>query len=108
MFAQPNVWSVRQPVEGWRAAMGSHFAIWENFALSILLGLARALGLSLDQVEKRFAGGNSTLRLLRYPPRSRDTIVEHAQVLAALNHDPHEPPMAIGCHTDGCCRSLLW
>ncbi len=106
MFAEPNAWPARQPVEGWKSAIQDYFSILENFSLALFTSLADFIAVPADEIDRRFADGNSTLRLLHYPTRPEGiAFVDEPRLV-----DGHaaEPPMAIGEHTDGACLSLLW
>ena len=54
---------------GWRADAGRYFRALERVAQALMHGLARGLGLPERHFDVTFAGGISTLRLIRYPVR---------------------------------------
>ncbi|WP_454887446.1 isopenicillin N synthase family dioxygenase [Sphingomonas oryzagri] len=66
----PNVWPDGLP--GFRATFTALFAEFEGVGAALLSGIARHLGLAPDWFRPAIAGGNSTLRLLHYPPVSTD------------------------------------
>jgi isopenicillin N synthase-like dioxygenase len=53
---------------GWRTAMRRSFEGLERVGAALMRSLARGLGLPEAVFDEAFAGGNSTLRLIRYPP----------------------------------------
>jgi isopenicillin N synthase-like dioxygenase len=58
-----------QALPGWRAAAASYFLAMERVAQVLMHALARGLGLPETAFDTTFAGGISTLRLIRYPVR---------------------------------------
>jgi isopenicillin N synthase-like dioxygenase len=69
-----------QDLPGWRAAVAAYYRHMEDIATVLMHALARGLGIAEQTFAAAFAGGNSALRLLRYPHRAnaadapRDTI----------------------------------
>ncbi len=55
---------------GWRAAAAAYFRAMEAIGATLMHAIARGLGLREDIFDAAFAGGISTLRLIRYPPRT--------------------------------------
>ena len=53
---------------GWRAHMRRTFAALEAVGAALMRSLARGLGLAESHFDAAFEGGNSTLRLILYPP----------------------------------------
>ena len=80
---------------GWREAAGAYYLAAEEVAFAVLGALARGLGLDEDDLEQRFRGGISTLRLLRYPlpgapDESRpDLVTTHEGARRYLAAPPH-------------------
>jgi isopenicillin N synthase-like dioxygenase len=60
---------------GWRDAAARYFIAMESVAEVLMHALARGLGLPEAAFDRTFAGGISTLRLIRYPVRSPDSMV---------------------------------
>lgn len=56
---------------GWREAAAAYYRGMEMLGDALLAAIARSLDLKEDSFAACFEGGISTLRLLRYPPRSR-------------------------------------
>ncbi len=55
---------------GWRALIAAYYRAMERVAEALMSSLARGLGLRADYFHEAFRGGLSTLRLIRYPPRT--------------------------------------
>jgi isopenicillin N synthase-like dioxygenase len=55
---------------GWHAAVARYYRGMERLCQALMKSIARALGLDADYFDAAFATGLSTLRLLRYPPRT--------------------------------------
>jgi len=58
-----------EALPGWRAEAASYFVAMETIAQALMHALARGLGLPETFFDETFAGGISTLRLIRYPVR---------------------------------------
>lgn len=59
---------------GWHAAAATYFHAMERVAAALMHALARGLGLPEDIFDDAFAGGISTLRLIRYPSRPPESM----------------------------------
>jgi isopenicillin N synthase-like dioxygenase len=55
---------------GWREAVADYYRAMERIAATLMHSLARSLALRADYFDAAFDQGLSTLRLIRYPPRS--------------------------------------
>jgi isopenicillin N synthase-like dioxygenase len=60
---------------GWRDIVTAYFHAMEHVAGALMHALARSLGLPEDIFDDAFAGGISTLRLIRYPVRPPESMV---------------------------------
>ncbi|HWA48039.1 MAG TPA: 2OG-Fe(II) oxygenase family protein [Dongiaceae bacterium] len=60
---------------GWRMAAGAYFRAMERVGTALMHALARGLELPEDIFDDAFAGGISTLRLIRYPVRPPESMV---------------------------------
>ena len=58
---------------GWRATAAEYYLAMEQIAGKLMHSLARGLGLPDDYFDAAFRLGLSTLRLIRYPPRTAAT-----------------------------------
>jgi isopenicillin N synthase-like dioxygenase len=59
-----------EELPGWREAVADYYRAMERVAATLMHSLARSLGLRADYFDAAFHQGLSTLRLIRYPPRS--------------------------------------
>src|SRR5262245_39129927 len=59
---------------GWHAAAASYFRAMERVAQALMHALARGLNLPEGTFDPTFAGGISTLRLIRYPVRPPESM----------------------------------
>ncbi|MDX1711814.1 MAG: 2OG-Fe(II) oxygenase family protein [Rhodovibrionaceae bacterium] len=107
ILAERNVWPEVEPVEGWRRTMRAYYDHMHAVATAIMLSVGRGVGFEDDDILARFQGGNSTLRLLNYPPPPKDNrVVDELPDVDSEERDG--PPLAAGRHTDGSGVSLLW
>jgi len=67
-LAEPTPMPPERALPGWRALVRRSFTGLESVGRALLRSLARGLGLPEDFHHEAFAGGNSTLRLIVYPP----------------------------------------
>lgn len=63
-------------VPGWRAAAGGYYRAMEKIGAALMASVARSLGLGDTVFDDYFAGGISTLRLIRYPERDADAGID--------------------------------
>jgi isopenicillin N synthase-like dioxygenase len=63
-----------QALPGWRATAAFYFLAMERVAQALMHALARGLGLPESIFDRTFAGGISTLRLIRYPVRPPESM----------------------------------
>jgi isopenicillin N synthase-like dioxygenase len=59
---------------GWRAAASTYYRALERTATVLMRSIARGLGLEEHYFDSAFAGGISTLRLIRYPVRGPESL----------------------------------
>ena len=59
---------------GWRAAAAAYYRALGRTATVMMRSIARGLGLDEHRFDTAFAGGISTLRLIRYPVRSPESL----------------------------------
>ena len=60
---------------GWRQDAATYYRQLERVSAALMRSLARGLGLDEHIFDDAFIGGLSTLRLIHYPPRSKDSFV---------------------------------
>lgn len=59
-----------EQLPGWREAAAAYYRAMERVAATLMHSVARGLALPADYFDDAFRRGLSTLRLIRYPPRS--------------------------------------
>lgn len=104
---ESNAWPEREPATGWRGAMLALHAALQDVGEAVLRAYVRSLGVDDAIAAARFHNGNSTLRLLHYPPRPSDFAV-YGDVDAVIDSDGRRVPLITMEHVDTCCLSLLW
>ena len=67
---------------GWRATAAAYYLAMEDLGHALMRAVARGLGLRETHFDAAFAGGISTLRLIRYPARARETLAGIAGIAA--------------------------
>ncbi|MBS0373088.1 MAG: isopenicillin N synthase family oxygenase [Proteobacteria bacterium] len=107
-LTEPTPLPAEAVLPGWRASVVRQYRAMESLAAALTASFARSLGLPPDWFAPLFAaGGLSTLRFIRYPPRSPaslrgapagDTYIEHA------GRQRHTVGIA---HVDTGCMTLL-
>ncbi len=107
IFAETNLWPQRAPTPGWRRAMLAYFTRMERLGTALIHALGGYLDLPRDEIAARFDEGNSTLRLLNYPPRPAGITPAEPRP-EELCADGEQPELVAGRHTDGSALSLLW
>jgi len=87
---------------GWRDAAAVYFLAMEATGGALMRSVARGLGLPETEFDAAFAGGISTLRLTRYPLRSRPVDPKHS-----VEHQGRQRPLIGGPHVDSGFVTLL-
>lgn len=106
IFAETNIWPEPEPAPGWRTLMVGHHRALDAVARQIMLSVGRAAGFEEEDFKARFAGGNSTLRLLNYPlPPAGAVSVEKVPEMRLTQEGK---VLAAGRHCDASGLSLLW
>ena len=90
-----NVWPTEVP--GFRDTFLSLYSAFETTGLRILEAIARYLNLAPDYFENTVEEGNSVLRLLHYPPISRDA----PNVRAGAHEDINTITLLLGAEEAG-------
>ncbi len=104
MFAETNVWPDPAPRDGWQTAMRTYYALMADLGTRVMFAAGRWAGFADVDLEERFRHGNSTLRLLNYPPKPDGLAVRDETV---ADRDP-TLVLAASRHTDASGLSLLW
>lgn len=92
---------------GWRAAAGNYYRAMERVAAALMRALARGLGLPEMHFDAVFAGGISTLRLIRYPLRPPESMLGIAEHLLWVEHGGSRHYMLGRAHVDSGLVTLL-
>jgi isopenicillin N synthase-like dioxygenase len=103
---EANPWPPEDALPQWRAAAVACYGAMERLGFRLLHAIARFLGLAEDWFDDKFRGGNSTLRLLRYPPRPARSIAGIEDTVFRLHGGARRPVMT-GEHSDSGCLTLL-
>lgn len=107
VFSEENVWPEAEPSPGWQQAMRDYYDHLNRVATAVMLSAGRFAGFSDRELEARFREGNSTLRLLNYPVRPRDSRIVNEMPDERFAEDD-APPLSTGRHTDAAGVSILW
>jgi isopenicillin N synthase-like dioxygenase len=100
-FAEGNSLPSTEPCDGWFAAVDEYYPLMLDMGTKVMLSAARWAGFDDRLVAEGFREGNSTLRLLDYPPKPPQLTIQ--------SEDMHgRPPLAASKHTDVAGVSLLW
>jgi isopenicillin N synthase-like dioxygenase len=85
---------------GWRAGIASYYAAMERVCNALMHSIARSLQLPEDFFDAAFHRGLSTLRLLRYPPRTAQELAGCSEPDVWIDHEGQRRPLAGAPHTD--------
>lgn len=92
---------------GWRDAAGAYYRGMERVARALMHALARGLGLTEDVFDDCFAGGISTLRLIRYPVRPPESMLGIPEDRLWVEHAGRRHYMLGRAHVDSGLVTLL-
>ena len=92
---------------GWRAAAQRYYTAMERVGRALLRSVARSLALEDEYFDGAFHHGLSTLRLLRYPPRSAAELASCADPRLWTEHRGERRYLAGAAHTDSGFLTLL-
>ncbi len=102
-FAEGNSLPTTEPCQGWFAAADAYYDLMLDVGTRVMLSAARWAGFDDALVADGFREGNSTLRLLDYPPKPGGLAIQSESAGV-----PGRPPLAASKHTDVAGVSLLW
>jgi isopenicillin N synthase-like dioxygenase len=85
---------------GWRAAIARYYAAMERVCKALMHSIARSLQLPEDFFDAAFHRGLSTLRLLRYPPRTAQELAACSEPAVWVEHEGRRSHLAGAPHTD--------
>ncbi len=94
-------------LRGWHAAAAAYFRAMEHVGATLMHAIARGLGLREDSFDTAFAGGISTLRLIRYPPRTPASMAGLADAQLWVEQDGRRHYMLGKAHVDSGLVTLL-
>ncbi len=92
---------------GWRTAVATYYLAMERVAQSLMRSLARNLGIDANYFDASFHHGLSTLRLIRYPPRTAAEFKATASPEMFTESDPQSQRIVGAPHTDSGFMTLL-
>ena len=92
---------------GWRADAGRYYRGMETLGRLLMQSVARGLGLRDSFFDASFAGGNSTLRLIRYPARPPESFVGGDMDAILVDHGGTRRHLIGGAHVDSGFVTLL-
>lgn len=92
---------------GWRDDAASYFRAMERVGAALMHALARGLNLSEGIFDEAFAGGISTLRLIRYPVRPADSMTGVPEDKLWIEHQGGRHYMLGRAHVDSGLVTLL-
>ena len=85
---------------GWRAGIAGYYAAMERVCNALMHSIARSLQLSEDFFDAAFDRGLSTLRLLRYPPRTAQELAGCSEPDVWVHYEGQRHHLAGAPHTD--------
>jgi isopenicillin N synthase-like dioxygenase len=92
---------------GWRAAVVVYYRAMEQVARALMRAVARGMALEETTFDHAFEGGISTLRLLRYPVRSIETLEALGNPDLWVTHEGRRHVAAGHAHVDSGFMTLL-
>jgi len=92
---------------GWRAAAAAYYRSMERVAGTLMHSFARSLRVPADYFDAAFRNGLSTLRLIRYPPRSSSELAGVTDPALWVESPAGRRHLAGAPHTDSGFVTLL-
>jgi isopenicillin N synthase-like dioxygenase len=92
---------------GWRSSIATYYRAMERSAAALMQAIARGLGLEERVFDEAFDGGISTLRLIRYPIRPKDSFAGTAEAETWVLHRGERRHLAGRPHVDTGFATLL-
>ncbi len=106
-LTEPTPLPPEEALPGWRAAAAAYYAAMEALGAALMRSIARGLGLEEGRFDAAFAGGISTLRLIRYPPRPPRAAARPGEEALWVEHAGRRLPLAGAAHVDSGFVTLL-
>jgi isopenicillin N synthase-like dioxygenase len=97
---EPTPLPAEAQLPGWRAAAAAYYLAMERVSRALLQSIARSLGLEEHYFDAAFERGLSTLRLARYPPRTREELAGCADPDVWVVHEGERRYLTGAPHTD--------
>jgi isopenicillin N synthase-like dioxygenase len=92
---------------GWRGAVATYYAAMERVCVVLMQSIARSLGLEEHFFDAAFHQGLSTLRIVRYPPRTAAELASCADAAVWVSHGGERRYLTGAPHTDSGFVTLL-
>ncbi|MSP49491.1 MAG: isopenicillin N synthase family oxygenase [Alphaproteobacteria bacterium] len=92
---------------GWHERVAGYYRGMEGLGRLLMRSVARGLGLAETFFDASFAGGNSTLRLIRYPVRPPESFVGGDMAAILIEHRGRSRHLIGGAHIDSGFVTLL-
>jgi isopenicillin N synthase-like dioxygenase len=92
---------------GWRRAVGDYYRGMARLGAVLMRSVARGLKLPETWFDAAFAGGISTLRLIRYPVRTAESFVGADPEAVLVEHGGQRRHLIGGAHVDSGFVTLL-
>lgn len=106
VFSETNLWPSNEPFVGWKQEMNAYYQSLQFAGLAVVRSIGRCAGFTEQQLDNRFARGNSTLRLINYPVSDANSTISELPELRS--GDDADLPLTFGRHVDSAGISLLW
>jgi isopenicillin N synthase-like dioxygenase len=97
---EPTTLPSEAQLPGWHVAVSAYYAAMERICCALLHSIARSLGLAENFFDAAFERGLSTLRLLRYPPRTEQELAACSEPGLWVAHQGQRCHLAGAAHTD--------
>ena len=104
---EPSPLPSAQQLPGWRQAAGGYYRAMERVAQLLMRSLARSLGLPAEYFDDSFRHGLSTLRLIRYPPRTAAELASVDDPALWVRFEGERRHLVGAPHTDSGFLTLL-
>lgn len=106
-LTEPTPLPAEAALPGWRADAGGYYRGMERLGRLLMGSIARGLGLHETFFDDAFAGGNSTLRLIRYPVRPAESFAGADMNAVMIEHQGKSRHLIGGAHIDSGFVTLL-
>ena len=104
---EPTPLPHEERLPGWREAASEYYLAMERVAEALMRSLARSLGLPAGYFDAAFRSGLSTLRLIRYPPRTAEELAAVADPAVWVEGPATRRHLVGAPHTDSGFVTLL-